>query len=138
METSKLVLKNVKVLFFHQNDPKFGSTITIDATEPAVAKAIEDFTSANGMNSKIKEHTAEDGTKSNRATIKLASFVKIVDKDLNETNSGLSYGATVSLQVSAYDYEGNFGSGKSASVTHIMVIEPAFNKDDKVFQELVA
>lgn len=132
MESDKreLILKHVKVLFVELDTAnKFGTSITIDATEPAVRDAIIKWCKENKLSEpKFKEYTNE---KTNVTTIqyslKLAKFVEINNVD------GLGFGAVVNLLVRAYDYENTFGKGISKSVASIFVVEPKKNTNmDKI------
>lgn len=132
MESDKreLILKHVKVLFVELDTTnKFGTSITIDATEPTVRDAIIKWCRENKLNEpKFKEYTNE---KTNVTTIqyslKLAKFVEINNVE------GLGFGAVVNLLVRAYDYENTFGKGISKSVASIFVVEPKKNTNmDKI------
>lgn len=119
-EANELILKHVKVLFVQlDEDNKFGTSITIDASEPDVRDQIIKWCKENKLSEpKFKEYTNE---KTNVTTIqysmKLAKFVNINDKE------ALGYGAIVNILARAYDYENTFGKGISKSVTNIFVVE---------------
>lgn len=123
MESDKreLILKHVKVLFVElDTNNKYGTSITIDATEPAVRDQIIKWCKGNKLaEPKFKEYTNE---KTNVTTIqysmKLAKFVNINNVE------GLGYGAIVNILARAYDYENTFGKGVSKSVANIFVVEP--------------
>ena len=133
--SKSLAIKNVKVLFVHFNDPKFGSSITVDVTDPEVMKSIEDFYKNNNINggkAKIKDY---EGTK--QATFKLAKFMSFASINETETIEGLdevakvylakklAHGAEVSLMLKTYDYSNTFGTGTTATVTALVVTKPA-------------
>lgn len=130
-----LAIKNVKVLFVHFNDPKFGSSITVDVTDPEVLKSIEDFYATNNINggkAKIKEY---EGTK--QATFKLAKFLSLMPADSTEViegldeiakvylNKKLAHGAEVSFMLKTYDYSNTFGTGTTTTVTAMAIKKPA-------------
>lgn len=132
MEPDKreLILNHVKVLFVELDSKNpFGTSITIDATEPEIRDKIIKWAKENKLNNpKFKEYTNE---KTNQTTIqyslKLAKFVQINDED------ALGYGSLVNILVRAYDYENTFGKGTSKSVLSIFVVEGKTNTNmDKI------
>lgn len=130
MDKSELILKHVKVLFAELDDKnKYGTSITIDASEPDVRDKIIKWSKENGLTDpKFKEYTNEKTKQTTiQYNVKLARFVEISDED------EIGYGAIVNLLIRAYDYENTFGKGKSKSVVSIFIIEGKTNSNmDKI------
>lgn len=141
MESNKLVLKNVKLLFIEIKDKDFGSSITIDVSDAKVKSEIEAFYASQGITPKFKDYTNEKTNESTKQfSVKLASFVKIQDEagldydlDVIENNlhtAKLGYGAELNVAIRPYDYDNKFGKGRSASVSAIKIVKGAEFKDD--------
>lgn len=118
----KIYLKNVKVVFSNLVDEGFGRSITIDATEPEITTAIDEWVSANNIgkapnagkaNFKTYEDTIQYAFKINDST----KFVYA--NGLSE--SDLGYRAEVSLAANAFDYDNKFGKGTSSSLSAVVV-----------------
>lgn len=133
---NKLILKDVKVLFVEIKDKDFGSSITIDVTNPTLRKAIEDFYGKEGLTPKFKDYTnKESGEITTQYSIKLASFVKVQDESGAEYNLDeletkardikFVFGSKVNVAIRAYDYDNKFGKGKSASVSAVKIVKGA-------------
>lgn len=141
MESKKLVLKNVKLLFVEIKDKDFGSSITIDVSNENVRKEIENYYASENLTPKFKDYTNEkSGETTKQFSVKLASFVKIQDEagteydlDVIENNlhtAKLGYGAELNIAIRPYDYDNKFGKGRSASVSAIKIVKGAEFKDD--------
>ena len=137
----KLILKGAKVLFIEINDKDFGSSITIDVTNPEVRSKIESYYASEGISPKFKDYTNKTtGEVTKQYSIKLATFVKIQDESGNEytldevegklAQIKLAFGAEVNLAIRSYEYDNKFGQGKSASVSALKVVKGAELKDD--------
>lgn len=120
--STKIYLKNVKVIFANLVDEGFGRSITIDATEPEVATEIEEWVERNKIgkapnagkaNFKRYEETLQYAFKLNDST-KFVYSAGVTDKDLG-------YGAVVSLAANAFDYDNKFGKGTSSSLSAVVV-----------------
>lgn len=126
----ELILKHVNVLFVELDDKnKYGTSITIDATEPTVRDQIIKWCKENKLSEpKFKEYTNEKTKVTTiQYSMKLAKYVDISDED------ALGYGSVVNILARAYDYENTFGKGTSKSVTNIFVVEPKKNTNmDKI------
>lgn len=133
---NRLVLRNVKLLFVEIKDKDFGSSVTIDVTNPEIRKEIEDFYAKEGLTPKFKDYTnKESGKVTTQYSIKLASFVSVMDEAGNEYDLDtvetkardikFVFGSMVNLAIRAYDYDNKFGKGKSASVTAVKIVKGA-------------
>ena len=130
MDNKIIVLTHVNVIFSELVDKGFGRSITIDATDKEIQKAITEWVKANNINGgtpKFKEYTNEkDGKTTIQYNFKLSDYTQINGKDgLGEKELG--YGAVVNLQARAYEYENKFGKGISSSLDGIFVVEPTKN-----------
>lgn len=126
--TKELTLKHATVIFAELKDKGFGRNITIDATDPATKKAIEEWVKANNINggeAKIKEYTNKEGKTTLQYQFKLSEYTKIQGKDEKWGVAELGWGAVVNLTARAYKYENKFGEGISASLAGIFIVEPA-------------
>lgn len=138
---SKLILKNVKLLFIEIKDKDFGSSITIDVTDDAIRNTIEEFYNKEGLKPKFKDYTnKETGITTKQYSIKLATFVNVQDEAGNDYNLDalevkahdikLGFGAEVNVAIRTYEYDNKFGKGKSASVSAMKIVKGAEIKDD--------
>lgn len=121
--STELTLKHVNVIFSELADKGFGRSITIDATDPEIEKAIVDWSNEEGVKPRMKDYTNKDGKTVKQYTIKLTEYTQIDGKDgLGEKELG--YGAIVNVIVRSFEYQNKFGTGKSSSAAGIFVVEP--------------
>ena len=99
---AKLKLKNIKVVFFNPEDEGFGTTITIDCTEPEVENAIVEWVKKNNIGkdnpgvAKIKEYAPEGKTPTKQFAFKINEFTKYAG--INGLGKGdIGYGSIVDL-----------------------------------------
>lgn len=144
--TTKLKLQNVKVVFYNPEDEGFGTSITIDATDPKINEQIADWVKKNNIGKdepgvpKFKEYTNE---KSGETTIQFA--FKINDYTKYAGINGLSekdlgYGAVIDLIAQAFEYNNKFTGGKTRvgqSVSAIVVRSGATSGADADLAELL-
>lgn len=147
--SNKLRLTNVKVVFYTgPEDPKsaeFGTSVTVDVTDPAVRKTIEEFCKANNVGktsdpnrgkANIKEYTSQDGTTTYQYSIKFNDKTKWGGLNgLSQKDVG--YGASVTLIANAYDYQ-KFGGGTAMSASAIVVTSAAQTSGDDDLAALLA
>ena len=126
-----LKLNNAKVLFFNPVDEGYGTSITVDATDPAVKKQITDWYEANKIGKdnpgvpKFKEYTND---KTGETTEQFA--FKITDRTQYAGANGLTkddigQGAIVHLIARAFTYNNKYTGGKDKvgqSVSAVVVI----------------
>lgn len=143
---TKLKLQKVKVIFYNDVDEGFGTSITIDATDPQVRKQIEDWVKENNIGkdnpgvANFKEYTNE---KSGETTIQYAFRINDYTKyaGLNGlSEKDLGYGAVVDLIANAFVYNNKFTKnedrvGQSASA--IVVRSGATTGGDADLAELL-
>ena len=129
MNEKELVLNHVKIIFSELTDKGFGRNITIDVTDPKVQQEISDWAKYNNVQGgapKFKKYEGKDGKVTMQYSLKISDYTKIEGKDgLGEANLG--YGAVVNLIARAFEYNNKFGSGVSASLAGIYVIDPAID-----------
>lgn len=144
-DLTKLKLTNVKVVFFNPEDEGFGTSITIDCTEPEVEKQIVDWVKENNIGkdtpgeAKIKEYTNDEGVTTHQYAFRINEHTKYaglngLDKD------DIGYGAVVDLVARAFVYNNKFTSGKDRvgqSVSAIVVRKGASSGGDADLAELL-
>ena len=131
-----LIIKNAKLLFVEINDKDFGSSITIDVTEPEMQNLITDYYTKAGLNPKFKDYVnGKTGETTKQFSVKIASFANIQTEDgetltLDDAENKVSaiklgFGAIVNIAIKPYEYDNKFGKGKSASVSAIRIVKGA-------------
>lgn len=133
---NELILKHVKVIFAELEDKKgFGTSITIDATEPEVQKTISDWVKANNINggvAKFKDYTNKDGETTKQYNFKISKFTEIA----GPYEDDLGFGAEINLVARPYTYDNQFGKGTSASLSAVFVTKPRIHTTmDKIAEE---
>lgn len=137
-DSTKIYLKNVKVIFANLVDEGFGRSITIDATQPEVATMIEEWVAKNNIGKapnagkaifKTYEDTIQYSLKLNDNT-KFVYSGGLSDKDLG-------YGSVVSLAANAFDYDNKFGKGTSSSLSAVIVHKGKASGADDDIRELL-
>lgn len=131
-DKATIILKHAKVLFAELKDNGYGLSITIDATDPTVKKAITEWVAANGINggvAKFKEYTNEKtGVKTTQYQFRISDYTEFAcADDKTYTKNDLGYGALINLKASAYEYNNKFGKGISASLRGVYIVEPRAN-----------
>lgn len=127
-EKEILKLKRVKVIFANLVDEGFGTSITIDATDPQIQKEISEWVKENNIGkapnagkAQFKEYQPEDGEKVIQYSFKVNDFTKYKSLVEGMDKNSLGYGAIVSLIVNAFEYNNKFGKGMSASVNSVVI-----------------
>lgn len=123
----ELIVKHAQILFTELEDKGFGRNITIDVTDDAIRKQIEEWASELGITLKMRDYTRKDGTVTKQCQIKLSKFVTIGGKEDSYNETNLGFGAVVNLILVSYEYDNKFGKGKTACVSTIYIIEPKHN-----------
>lgn len=145
MADTKLKLKNVKVVFFNPTDEGFGTSITIDCTNPEVKKQIEEWVKDNNIGkdnpgvANFKEYTPEGGDTTLQFAFKINEYTKYAGVNgLGKDDIG--YGATIDLIAQAYTYNNKFTGGKDRvgqSASAIVVRSGATTGGDADLAELL-
>lgn len=143
---TKLKLQKVKVIFYNDVDEGFGTSITIDCTDPTVKKQIEDWVKENNIGkdtpgvANIKEYTNEkSGETTLQYAFKINEFTKYAGiNGLSEKDLG--YGAVIDLIANAYTYNNKFTKGENRvgqSASAIVVRSGATTGGDADLAELL-
>lgn len=122
----ELILKHIKVVFAELEDKGFGTSLTLDVTDPAIQKQISEWVKGhniNGGEARFKDYTAKDGTVTKQWNIKVSKFTEIAGPYEDQ----LGYGAVINLVARPYTYDNQFGKGTSASLSAVFVTEPKIN-----------
>lgn len=129
-ETTKIKLKDARVVFYNPVDEGYGRSITIDATDETIKKQITEWVERNKIGKdepgvpKFKEYTNE---KTGETTVQFA--FKINDYTKYAGINGLSekdiaYGSHIDLIANAFEYSNSFTGNKTRigqSVSAIVV-----------------
>lgn len=144
-ESTKIKLKDVRVIFFNPEDEGFGKSITIDCTDEAVRKQIVDWVKDNNIGkdnpgvANIKEYKPEDGDTVYQFAFKINDYTKYAGVNgLSEKDLG--YGAHIDLIAQAYEYNNRYTGGKTKigqSASAIVVKEAAQTGADSDLNELL-
>ena len=137
MDTTKLKLEHVSIVFANLEDEGFGRSLTIDVTD----KAIQDKISAWVKENKIGK-TTPGVVKFKEYEGKLQYSLKISDytqfAGLNGlTKDNLGFGAKISLWAQSFAYDNKFGKGVSANLSAVLVEKRAKTGADDDMQELL-
>lgn len=142
---TKLKLKNVKVVFYNPEDEGFGTSITIDCTEPAVKEQIKQWVKENNIGketpgvAKIKKYAPEGKEPTLQYAFKLNEYTKYAGLNgLSEKDLG--YGAVIDLIAQAYTYNNKFTKGEDRvgqSVSAVVVRSGATTGGDADLAELL-
>ena len=100
-----LIIKHVKVVFAELEDKGFGTSITIDVTDPALQEDITKWVAEQNINggvAKFKDYTTKDGVATKQYNIKLSKFTDIKFKD---EEMELGYGSVINVVVHPYEYD---------------------------------
>ena len=122
-----LIIKHVKVVFAELEDKGFGTSITIDVTDPALQEDITKWVAEHNINggvAKFKDYTTKDGVATKQYNVKLSKYTDIKFKD---EGMELGYGSVINVVVHPYEYDNKFGKGISASASAIFVIKSKIN-----------
>lgn len=144
-ELSKLKLSNVKVVFFNPEDEGFGTSITIDATDPKIKKQIEDWYKENNIGKdnpgvpKFKEYTPEGGETTIQFAFKINEHTQYAGAH-GLGKDDLGYGSIISLIANPFEYNNKYTGGKTRvgqSVSAIAVLSGATSGSDADLAELI-
>lgn len=126
-EFTKLILRDVKIIFANLVDEGFGTSLTIDATDEKVRDVISNWVAENKIGkenpgvAKFKEYTPEDSDEvTYQFSFKINDNTKYKGVD-SLTKENLGYGAVVDLAVNAFYFDNKFGKGVSQSVSAVLI-----------------
>ena len=137
--------KSKGVVFFNPEDEGFGTSITIDCTEPTIENAITEWVRKNNIGkenpgvAKIKEYAPEGKAPTKQFAFKINEFTKYAGiNGLGKEDIG--YGSVIDLIAQAYEYNNKFTAGKTRvgqSASAIVVHSAATTGGDADLQELL-
>lgn len=138
MDTTKITLRNIEVVFANLVDDGFGRSITINATEREVKDAITKWVKDNNIgkadkagkpNFKEYEGKEQYSFKMNDNT-RFAGLNGLSEKDLG-------FGSKISLIANAFIYDNKFGKGTGGSLSAVVVEKRASTSADGDLEELM-
>lgn len=138
MDKTKLTLRDVAVVFANLTDEGFGRSITVDASEEEVAKAITEWVEGNkigkGTNAGVPNFKEYEGKV--QYSFKLNDFTRFAGLNgLSEKDLG--FGSRISLISNAFEYDNKFGKGVSGSLSAVVVEKRASTSADGDLAELL-
>jgi len=140
---TKLILRDVKVVFVNLIDEGFGTSITIDSTEKTVKEKISDWVAENMIGKDtpgvaiFKEYTPEEGNTVFQYSFKINKYTKYKGLEgLTEENIG--FGSVIDLVVNAFPYDNKFGQGVSQSLSAVLIKTEGTTSADKDMAELIS
>lgn len=146
-ETTKIKLKDVKVIFYNAQDEGYGRSITIDATDEAIKKQITEWVERNKIGKdepgvpKFKEYTNEKtGETTVQFAFKLTDYTKYAGiNGLSEKD--IAYGSHIDLIANAFEYNNSFTGHKTKvgqSVSAIVVRTAGATGNDEDLADLLS
>lgn len=138
MDNPKLVLRDVAVVFANLEDEGFGRSITVDATDKEVNKAITKWVKDNniGKGDKAGIPNFKEYEGKTQYSFKLNDFTRFAGLNgLSEKDLG--FGARISLVANAFEYDNKFGKGVSGGLSAVVVEKRASTSADGDLEELL-
>lgn len=123
----EITITHANVLFVELEDKGYGRNVTIDVTDDAIRKPIEDWAKENGIKLRIKDYTQKDGAIVKQLQLKFSKFLKVAGKEPAYNEASIGWGAVINLIANVYEYDNKFGKGRTMSVSNIFIVEPAKN-----------
>jgi hypothetical protein len=143
MDTTKIKLTNVKIIFANFKDEGFGTNITIDATNPEVQEAIKKWVKDNNIGkgdkagvANFKEYKSEDADTIIQYTFKHNKYTKFIATNAEFNEDMLGYGAEISLIANSFPVDNKFMKGNSSALLAVKVIKPKTSGADDAVKEL--
>ncbi len=132
MEASKIILNNLKVIFFNLEDEGFGLSVTVDATDEAVQNKIKDWYETNSIGKdndpekgkpKFKDYTNEKtGVTTKQFSFKYNEFTKFAGLN-GLTKENIGFDAVIDVVANAFTFDNKFGKGIGQSLSAVVVKE---------------
>lgn len=143
-EFTKIVLRDVKVIFANLTDEGYGTSITIDATDEKVRKDITNWVAENKIGkdnpgvANFKEYTPEDSDEvTYQFSFKVNDYTKF--KGLESlTKENLGFGAVIDLVANPFLFDNKFGKGVSQSVSAVLIKVGSVSSADADMEALEA
>lgn len=138
MDETKLKLQHVEVVFANLKDEGFGRSITVNATDKEVEKAITDW---------VKKFNIGNADNAGKPNFKDYEDKKQYSFKMNDntrfaglnglTELNLGFGAKISLIANAFEWDNKFGKGVSSSLSAVLVEKGANTASDEDLAELL-
>lgn len=143
-EFTKIVLRDVKVIFANLTDEGYGTSITIDATDEKVRKDITNWVAENKIGkdnpgvANFKEYIPEDSDEvTYQFSFKVNDYTKF--KGLESlTKENLGFGAVIDLVANPFLFDNKFGKGVSQSVSAVLIKVGSVSSADADMEALEA
>lgn len=143
MDTTKIKLTKVKVIFANFVDEGFGTNITIDATNPEVQEQIKNWVKVNNIGkaekagiANLKEYKGEDSDPVIQYTFKHNQYTKFIAVNAEFNQDMLGFGAEISLIANSFPVDNKFMKGNSSALLAVKVITPKTSGADDAVKEL--
>lgn len=144
MDTTKLKLTNVTVIFANFVDEGFGTNITIDATNPEVQEAIRTWVKNNNIGkgdkagvANFKEYKSDDADTVIQYTFKHNKITKFAAVNTEFKPEMLGFGAKISLSANAFPVDNKFMKGTSSALLAVKVISPKTSGAEDALKDLM-
>lgn len=132
MEPSKILLNDLKVIFFNLEDEGFGLSITVDATNQSVQDKISKWYEENNIGKenasdkgkpKFKEYKNEKtGEVTKQFAFKYNEHTKFAGLN-GLTKENVGFGAIIDIVANAFTFDNKFGKGVGQSLSAVLVKE---------------
>lgn len=132
MEKTKIILNNLKVIFFALEDEGFGLSITVDVTDQSVQDAISAWYEENGIGKdndankgkpKFKEYTNEKtGKTTKQFSFKYNDTTKFAGLN-GLTKENIGFDAVIDIVANAFVFDNKFGKGVGQSLSAVLIKE---------------
>lgn len=138
MDSTKLKLEHVSIVFANLVDDGFGRSLTIDATDKEVRDKITKWVKENniGKGDKAGVPNFKEYEGKTQYAIKISDFTQFAGLN-GLTKDNLGFGAKVSLVAASFQYDNKFGKGVSANLSAVLVEERAKTGADADMAELM-
>lgn len=134
----KITLRDVEVVFANLADEGFGKSITVNATDKDVKKAITDWVVKNniGKGDKAGKPNFKEYEGKEQYAFKINDYTRFAGLNgLSEKDLG--FGARISLIANAFAYDNKFGKGISGSLSAVVIEKRAATSADGDLAELL-
>jgi hypothetical protein len=132
MEQSKILLNDLKVIFFNLEDEGFGLSVTVDVTDQKVQDKISEWYETNGIGKdkdaskskpKFKDYTNDKtGVVSKQFSFKYNDMTKFAGLN-GLTKENIGFGAVIDIVANAFTFDNKFGKGVGQSLSAVLVKE---------------
>ena len=143
-EFTKLILRDVKVIFANLEDEGFGTSLTIDATDKTLQEQISVWVAENKIGkdnpgvANFKEYTPEDSDETTmQFSFKINDHTKFKGIE-SLTKENLGFGAVVDMVANAFAFDNKFGKGVSQSLSAVLIKTGAQSSGEADMDELTA